>query len=53
VDGVQLAANKYIKFNHEAIVVVGKAADVLPSLEALPYPIEYLDKYGNKTKNLL
>jgi len=50
VDGVQLAANKYVPFNKEAIVIVGKAGDVLPSLENLPYPIVYLDKYGNNTK---
>jgi zinc protease len=50
VKGVQLAANKYIKFNKEAIVIIGKAADVLAGLEKLPYPIVYLDKYGNKAK---
>jgi zinc protease len=50
VEGVQLASNKYIAFNKEAIVIVGKAGEVLPSLEKLPYPIVYLDKYGNKTK---
>ena len=50
IDGVQLASNKYIAFNKEAIVIVGKAGDVLPNLENLPYPIVYLDKYGNNTK---
>ncbi|MCF6213842.1 MAG: insulinase family protein [Flavobacteriaceae bacterium] len=50
VDGVQLAANRYLKFNREAIVIVGKASDVLPSLEQLHYPIVYLDKNGNTTK---
>ena len=50
VDGVQLAAGKYIKDNNEAIVIVGKASDILPSLEKLPYPIVYLDITGNKTK---
>jgi hypothetical protein len=47
IDGVQKAAQKYIEANHEAIVVVGKAADVLPGLEKLPYHIVYLDKEGN------
>ena len=50
VDGVQLAAGKYVKDNNEAIVIVGKASDILPSLEKLPYPIVYLDITGNKTK---
>lgn len=50
IGGVQLAANKYIAFNKEAIVIVGKAGDVLPSLENLPYSIVYLDRYGNNTK---
>lgn len=49
IDGLQAAANKYIKSNSEAIIVVGKAADVLPALEALKYPIVYLDKDGNIT----
>jgi len=49
IDGVQKAANKYVKPNNEAIVVVGKAADVLPGLIKLNYPMVYLDKDGNVT----
>jgi len=50
INGIQLAVNKYIKPNKEAIIVVGKASDVLAGLEKLPYPIVFLDKYGNITK---
>jgi len=49
IDGVQKAANKYIKPNKEAIVIVGKAADVLSGLEKLNYPMVYLDQDGNIT----
>jgi len=49
IDGVQSAANKYIKPNKEAIVVVGKAADVLSGLIKLNYPMVYLDTDGNIT----
>jgi len=50
INGIQLAVNKYIKPNKEAVIVVGKASDVLARLEKLPYPIVFLDKYGNITK---
>lgn len=49
IDGLQAAANKYIKPDKEAIVVVGKASEVLTALESLKYPIVYLDKEGNIT----
>ena len=49
IDGLQAAVNKYVKFDNEAIVVVGKASEVLSALESLNYPIVYLDKEGNKT----
>lgn len=46
---VQAAAKKYILHDKTRIVVVGKAAEVLPSLEKLNIPIKYFDKYGTPT----
>lgn len=50
IDDVLRVAQKYIKPKHARIIVVGKALDVLPNLEKLPYPIHYFDKEGNATK---
>ncbi len=48
------AAQKYFLANNTRVVVVGKAADVLPSLEKMSkehkLPIFYFDKYGNPTE---
>ena len=45
------AAQKYFLANNTRVVVVGKAADVLPNLEKMSkehkLPIFYFDKYGN------
>ncbi len=46
-DDVQRVANKYFLADNSRILIVGKGADVLPSLEKLKIPIFYFDKYGN------
>ena len=48
-DDVLRVANKYFLENNSRVVIVGKAADVAPSLEKLKYPVLYFDKYGNPT----
>ena len=49
VEDVQKAAQKYFSYDNARILVVGKAADVLPALEKLPYKINYFDRFGNPT----
>jgi predicted Zn-dependent peptidase len=49
VDDIQRVAQKYFSADHARIIVVGKALDVLPNLEKLPYKINYFDKEANKT----
>lgn len=49
LEDVQSVAKKYILDNGSRIVVVGKAEEVLPSLEQLGIQINYFDKYGNST----
>ena len=49
IDQVNAAAKKYFSYDNARILVVGKAADVLPALEKLPYEIHYYDRFGNKT----
>ena len=44
---VKAAANKFFLADNSRIVIVGKAADVLPGLEARKIPIQYFDKWGN------
>ncbi len=48
-DDVMRVANKYFLAENTRMVIVGKAADVLPSLEKLKMPIFYFDKYGEAT----
>ncbi len=48
-DDVQKVAQKYFSYDNARILVVGKAADVLPALEKLPYKINYFDRFGNPT----
>lgn len=48
-EDVKEIANKYFKDENARIIVVGKAVDVLPGLEKLPYKINYFDKEGNPT----
>src|SRR5690606_2082051 len=49
VDDVQKAAQKYFSKDNARILVVGKASEVLPALEKLPYKINYFDRFGNPT----
>ncbi|MGV8945921.1 MAG: M16 family metallopeptidase [Lutibacter sp.] len=49
VDDVQRVAQKYFSEDNARIVIVGKALDVLPNLEKLPYTITYFDKEANAT----
>ncbi len=49
LEDIQQAAQKYISEEQSRIIIVGKAIDVLPSLEKLPYKINYFDKEGNPT----
>jgi hypothetical protein len=50
VEDIQRVAQKYFNEDNARIVVVGKAVDVIPNLEKLPYTINYYDKEGNKTE---
>ena len=45
-EDIRNAAQKYFKVNNARIVIVGKAADVLPGLESRNIPINYYDKFG-------
>lgn len=53
-EDIRNAANKYFLANNTRVVIVGKAADVMPGLEAMSarekMPIFYFDKYGNKAE---
>jgi predicted Zn-dependent peptidase len=49
IDDIERVAQKYFSLNNARIVITGKALDVLPNLEKLPYPINYFDKEGNPT----
>lgn len=49
VEDVQRVAQKYFSLDNARIIVTGKALDVLPNLEKLPYTINYFDKEGNPT----
>jgi len=44
VEDIQRVAQKYFSADQARIVIVGKAIDVLPNLEKLPYKINYFDK---------
>ncbi|MFV8441036.1 insulinase family protein [Flavobacterium sp. LB2P44] len=48
-EDVLRVSNKYFLADNSRIVIVGKAADVAPSLEKLKLPVLYFDKYGNPT----
>jgi len=51
-EDVRNAAKKYFLADNTRVIIVGKAADVLPGLEAMSakekMPIFYFDKYGSK-----
>ena len=53
-EDIKNAANKFFLADQTRVVIVGKAADVLPGLEAMSkrekLPIFYFDKYGNPTE---
>ena len=49
-EDIRRAANKFFSVDNARIVIVGKAADVLPGLESRKMPIFYFDKYGNPTE---
>ena len=53
-EDVRNAAKKYFLASNARVVIVGKASEVLPNLEAMSkkekLPIFYFDKFGNKTE---
>jgi predicted Zn-dependent peptidase len=53
-EDIKNAANKFFLTDQTRVIIVGKAADVLPGLEAMSkrekLPIFYFDKYGNPTQ---
>ena len=44
IEDIQRVAQKYFSADQARVVIVGKAIDVLPNLEKLPYKINYFDK---------
>lgn len=50
IDDIERVSQKYFSLDNARIIVTGKALDVLPNLEKLPYTINYFDKEGNKTE---
>ena len=49
-EDVLRVSQKYFLAENLRVVIVSKAADVLPGLEKLNIPIFYFDKYGNKVE---
>lgn len=49
-DDVLKAAQKYFSYDNARILVVGKASEVLPALEKLPYTVNYFDRFGTPTE---
>lgn len=49
-EDIRNAAKKYFLADNSRVVVVGKAADVLPGLEKSGMPIFYFDKFGKPTE---
>ena len=47
---IKNAANKYFLPDNARIVIVGKAADVLPGLERTKIPMFFFDKWGKPTE---
>ncbi|HEY4538408.1 MAG TPA: insulinase family protein [Faecalibacter sp.] len=50
VDDVLRVSKKYFRPDQARIIVTGKAEQIADGLEALGYPVNYYDKYGNKTE---
>jgi zinc protease len=49
-EDIKRAANRFFLTDNARIVIVGKAADVLPALEKSKTPVLYFDKYGKPTE---
>ncbi len=49
-EDIRNAAKKFFLADNARVVIVGKAADVLPGLEKTKIPIFYFDKFGNPTE---
>jgi zinc protease len=49
-EDIRNAAKRFFLPENSRIVIVGKAADVLPGLESTKIPIFYFDKYGKPTE---
>lgn len=49
-EDVRKAAQKYFGKDNARIVVVGKADDVLPALQAMNMPVKYYDRYGKEVE---
>ncbi len=49
-EDIRNAAKKFFSADNSRIIVVGKAADVLPGLEKTGIPINYFDKFGNPSE---
>lgn len=49
-EDIRNAAKKYFLADNSRVVVVGKAADVLPGLERTKIPVFYFDKFGKPTE---
>ncbi|WP_299528487.1 pitrilysin family protein [uncultured Lutibacter sp.] len=50
IEDVQRVAQKYFSADNARIIITGKAIDILPNLEKLPYKINYFDKDANATE---
>lgn len=50
IEDIQRVAQKYFSVDNARIIVTGKALDVLPNLEKLPYKINYFDKNANASE---
>jgi len=50
IEDIERVSQKYFSVDNARIVVTGKALDVLPNLEKLPYTINYFDTKGNKAE---
>ncbi|WP_294822992.1 pitrilysin family protein [uncultured Flavobacterium sp.] len=49
-EDIRNAAKKYFSADNSRVVIVGKAADVLPGLEKSGIPVFYFDKFGKPTE---
>lgn len=49
-EDIRNAAKKYFLADNSRVVVVGKAADVLPGLEKTKIPVFFFDKFGKPTE---